>query len=152
MNPAQSPKAVARPATGDPERFPRFICRVQTLAPGWSAIVTLGDAPDLSAREHRLLGNLAQALGGDATDMQPCEHLRWPLNRNPALDHSAGAMVEWLSHALKLPHDRCVVFGDMLASHVRAALPHLVVIAAPLLSELLDDPGRKRGLWRSLHG
>jgi hypothetical protein len=112
----------------------------------------MGDAPDLSAREHRLLGNLAQALGGDVTDMQPCEHLRWPLNRNPALDHSAGAMVEWLSHALRLPHGRCVVFGEVLASHVRAALPHLVVIAAPFLSELLDDPVRKRELWRSLHG
>lgn len=144
--------AIAQAPDEDQERFPRFICRVQALAPGWSAVVVLGEAPDLSAQEHRLLANIASALGGDPTALQPCEHLRWPLNRNPALDHSAGAMVEWLAHALKLPPGRCIVFGEKMAAYVRAALPGHKVIAAPLLADLLAQPAVKRQLWQTLHG
>lgn len=143
------PAPVPDIAAGD---FPHFVCRVQALAPGWSAVVNLGDAPDLSALEHRLLGAIAEALGGDALALPPCEHLRWPLNRNPALDHGARAMIEWLSHALRLPPGRCIVFGAAMATHVRSAFPALAITAAPQLSELLDDPLRKRELWRSLHG
>lgn len=161
--PAARPEAPSRPAgtlssgprqtaAAAAEAFPRFVCRVQALAPGYSAVVTLDDAPDLSAAEHRLLGNIAQALGGDATAAHPCELLRWPLNRNPALDHGAKAMIEWLSHALKLRHPACLVFGEKMAGIVRAAQPALKVIAAPTLAELLASPAAKAGLWKSLHG
>lgn len=146
--PAPRP-SVPDAAAGD---FPRFVCRMQALAPGWSTVVTLGDAPDLSALEHRLLGGIADALGGDALSLPPCEQLRWPLNRNPALDHSAHAMVEWLAHALKLPQGRCIVFGEAMAAHVRAAFPDHAIITAPALSRLLEEPLRKRELWQSLHG
>lgn len=148
----QSDEVYPQQVADQEDSFPRFICRVQALAPGWSAVVTLGDAPDLSAQELRLLGNISQALGGDMTTLQPCEHLRWPLNRNPALDHSAKAMVEWITHALKLPPGRCVVFGEKLAAYVREALPRHAVIAAPLLSALLENPIAKRNLAQALHG
>jgi len=160
--PAVRSEAPSRPAALSPgqsqttaaaaEAFPRFACRVQALAPGYSAVVTLDDAPDLSAAEHRLLGSIAQALGGDATAAHPGEFLRWPLNRNPALDHGAEAMIEWLSHALKLRHPACLVFGEKMAGIVRAAQPALKVIAAPTLAELLVSPAAKAGLWKSLHG
>jgi hypothetical protein len=143
--------APARPAVAAEDRFPRFLCRIQALAPGWSAVVMLGDAPDLSAQEHRLLANIASALGGDSTAVQPCEHLRWPLNRNPTLDHGVEAMVEWLAHALKLPPGHCLVFGEQMAAYVRAALPRHTVIAAPALGTLLAHPAVKRLLAQALN-
>lgn len=146
------PAAKSQQASAAADQLPRFICRVQTLAPGYSAVVTLGDAPDLSATEHRLLANIAQALGGDATAAQPCEQLRWPLNRNPAFDHSRPAMLEWLAHALKLQNPRCLVFGEEVAGYVRAAMPQVSVITAPAISDLLLDPVAKATLWKALHG
>lgn len=142
----------APPVAAPPTQIPRFVCRVQSLAPGYSAVVALGEAPDLAAAEHRLLANIAQALGGDATATPPCEQLRWPLNRNPALDHSASAMIEWLTHALKVSNPNCLVFGEELAGYVRSALPQVTVTSAPSLAELLQSPAAKSGLWKSLHG
>ncbi|MDF3030225.1 MAG: hypothetical protein K0R03_783 [Moraxellaceae bacterium] len=150
VEPAATPQRASASAAAD--QLPRFICRVQTLAPDYSAVVTLGDAPDLSATEHRLLANIAQALGGDATAAQPCEQLRWPLNRNPAFDHSRPAMLEWLAHALKLQNPRCLVFGEEVAGYVRAAMPQVSVITAPAISDLLLDPVAKATLWKALHG
>lgn len=134
------------------ERFPRINCRAWTLAPGLGAVIALDDAPDLAAAEYRLLDNIARAL--DAPDMPSPQGnlLRWPLNRNPALDHGPEAMRTWLAHALRLPPGRCVVFGETLAGHVAAALPGTVVIPAPTLAELLADAAAKRRLWQALHG
>lgn len=134
------------------EAVPRLLCRVQVLAPGWSAVIMLDGVPDLAAQEYRLLANIAQALGGDPAALPPGEPLQWPLNRNPALDHGLRAMREWLAHALRLPPGRCLVFGEPLAAHVRVALPQREVIAVPRLAELLARPAAKRELWRALHG
>lgn len=131
---------------------PRLACRIVALAPQWSAVIDLGDAPDLSAQEHRLLGNIAQALGGDPSALPAGDLLRWPLNRNPALDHGTAAMQQWLAHALKLPAGRCLVFGDTAAASIRAALPQQAVTVAPTLVELLAEPAAKRALWQALHG
>lgn len=142
----------ARPGAAQDERFPRLNCRAWSLAPGLGALIALDDAPDLAAAEYRLLDNIARAL--DATDMPSPQGnlLRWPLNRNPALDHGPEAMHTWLAHALRLPPGRCVVFGETLAWHVAAALPGTLVIPAPTLAELLADAGAKRRLWQALHG
>jgi hypothetical protein len=149
---APAPASTPPPPAAEALQFPKFVCRVQALAPGYSAVVSLGDAPDLAAAEHRLLANIAQALGGEAVSTPPCEHLRWPLNRNPTLDHSTGAMIEWLAHALRLSNSHCLVFGEELAGYVRTALPQINVTAAPGLAELLQSPSAKSGLWKALHG
>lgn len=143
-------EAPRRPAQD--ERFPRLSCRAWTLAPGMSAVVALDDAPDLSAAEYHLLDNIARALEASEMPAAVGELLRWPLNRNPALDHGPGALHIWLGHALRLPPGRCVVFGEALAWHVSAALPGTVVVAAPALGELLADAGAKRRLWQALNG
>lgn len=157
----QAPKPASQPApepeAAPPRRaastdVPRLACRVVALAPQWSAVIDLGDAPDLSALEHRLLGNIAQALGGDPSALPVGDLLRWPLNRNPALDHGTAAMQQWLAHALKLPAGRCLVFGDTAAASIRAALPQQAVTVAPTLVELLAEPAAKRALWQALHG
>lgn len=150
--PAAAPaSAAARAAAPAQTDAPRLACRIQELAPGWSAVIDLGEAPDLSSQEHRLLANIAHALGGDTTAVPACEQLRWPLNRNPGLDHSARAMVEWLAHALRLPPGRCLVFGETLAGYVRMAQPQQSVLMAPRLAELLAEPAAKRELWWCLH-
>lgn len=150
--PAAGSASGGHPVTAQDERFPRINCRVWTLAPGFGAVIALDDAPDLAAAEYRLLDNIARAL--DASDMPSPQGnlLRWPLNRNPALDHGPDAMRTWLAHALRLPPGRCVVFGETLAWHVAAALPGTMVIPAPTLAELLADAGAKRRFWQALHG
>lgn len=141
-----------RPApasTGD-SRFPRLSCCVRSMGPGWTAVIELDDAPDLAALEYRLLDNIALALGAEAPPTASGETLRWPLNRNPALDHGRDAMLVWLRHALRLPPGGCVVFGEALAGHVQAALPDRGVIGAPALGELLANPAAKRSLAQGL--
>lgn len=164
--PAAAPRAgleprPAAPAAGSPPAprtaaadaaAPRLGCRAFSLAPGLAAVVDLGDAPDLAAAEYRLLDNIARALDAPELPAPRGEVLRWPLNRNPKLDHGPEAMRTWLGHVLRLPPGRCVVFGDVLAAHVAAALPGTVVIAAPALEELLAGAGAKRRLWQALHG
>ncbi|MDP2228220.1 MAG: hypothetical protein Q8J78_12175 [Moraxellaceae bacterium] len=165
QTPVVSPSSTAsfisaeRPATAPPfadpssTDAPRFALRVQALAPGWLGVVSLGDVPDLSAREYQLLAGLAEALGAAPDFTAPIGLLRWPLNRNPRLDHGAAAAVEWLSHALRVPEGwRCLVLGDA-AVHVRAAVPAAVpVTAGPALAAMLATPVLKKSLWRALHG
>lgn len=133
-------------------RLPRLACRAWTLAPGLSAVVALDDAPDLAAAEHRLLANIAQALDAPEPPQALGNLLRWPLNRNPALDHGPEAMQAWLAHALRLPAGRCVVFGRTLAGYLQAALPERGLVVAATLGELLADPAAKRQLWLDLNG
>lgn len=136
------------------EGFPRFSCRVQVLAPGWLGVVALEEgAPDLSAQEYRLLGNLLLALGGDASAEGPREHFRWPMSPNPAIPRDAGAAREALAAFLARRGNgaRWLVLGETLALYVRAALPGQTVVAAPLLRELLESPAAKRALWQGLH-
>lgn len=144
--------AVADPVSVNPA-LPRFALRVQALAPGWLAIIALGDVPDLSAQEYRLVSGISHALGAAPDFSGPASLLRWPLNSNPRLDHGAGAAVEWLSHALKVPEGwRCLVLGESVAVHVRAALPAAtVMVAGPALATLLSMPQTKKSLWLSLH-
>lgn len=147
---AEAPAAAsARPAQS-PTDVPRFSCSMRTLGPGWTAVIALDDAPDLAAREHRLLDNIALALGAAAPPTASGETLRWPLNRNPAFDHGPDAMRAWLRHALRLPPGGCVVFGEALAGHVQSALPGREVVAAPALGELLASAAAKRQLARVL--
>jgi hypothetical protein len=151
-----SPSA-AKPATTNPD-YPRFACRVELLAPGWLGVIALDDAPDLSAQEYRLLGNLVQALGGDGAAAGAREHFRWPLSPNPAIPRDAGAAREALAAFLgrrRVSPDgnmRWLVLGETLAVYVRTALPQHQVIAAPMLRELLENPAAKRSLWQALHG
>jgi len=144
--------AVANPVPVNPA-FPRFALRVQALAPGWLAIIALGDVPDLSAQEYRLVSGISHVLGAAPDFSGPASLLRWPMNSNPRLDHGAGAAVEWLSHALKVPEGwRCLVLGESVAVHVRAALPAAtVMVAGPALATLLSMPQTKKSLWLSLH-
>lgn len=153
--PAVSPAAPAAASIADPAadtRAPRLGCRAWSLAPGLSALIDQGDAPDLSAVEHRLLANIALALEAPEPPGALGNLLRWPLNANPRLDHGPTAMQAWLAHALRLPAGRCLVFGAALAGHVRAARPDLELIAVPALAELLAEADAKRRFWRALHG
>ncbi|HEX4869825.1 MAG TPA: hypothetical protein VFV15_03755, partial [Moraxellaceae bacterium] len=139
----------AAPVSGDP---PRLACRVQALAPGWSAVIDLGDAPDLAAAEYRLLDSIARALGAAELPGGQGETLRWPLNRNPALDHGREAMRAWLRHALRLPPGLCLVLGEALAAELQSALGGRPLVAGPGLGELLADTGAKRRLQLALAG
>lgn len=132
----------------------RFSLRVQALAPGWLGIMALGDVPDLSAQEYRLMSALGHALGAAPDFTGPASLLRWPLNNNPRLDHSEVAAIEWLRHALKVPDGwRCVVLGEAVAVQVRTALPAATtLVVGPSLSALLAMPTAKKSLWLSLHG
>lgn len=136
------------------ESFPRFSCRVQPLAPGWMGVIALDGVPDLSAREHRLLDNLAQALGGDGAMAGAREHFSWPLSPNPAIARDAGAAREALAAFLGRRRETAhwLVLGATLGIYVRTALPQQRVIAAPALRELLENPAAKRALWQALHG
>lgn len=149
--PAVTPATPAPAPTGD-SRFPRLGCCLRSLGPGWTAVIDLDDAPDLAALEYRLLDNIALALGAEAPPDASGETLRWPLNRNPSLDHGRDAMLAWLRHALRLPPGACVVFGEALAGHVQAALPERGVVVAPALGELLANPTAKRHLAQGLLG
>ncbi len=131
----------------------RFALRVQALAPGWLGIMALGDVPDLSAQEYRLLSALGYALGAAPDFTGPASLLRWPLNNNPRLDHSEAAAIEWLRHALKVPNGwRCVVLGEAVSVLMRTALPaSTTMVAGPALAALLSAPLAKKSLWLSLH-
>lgn len=135
------------------QAIPRFVLRVQPLAPGWMGIIVLGEVPDLSAQEYRLLAAISHVLGAEPDFGGPTGLLRWPLNSNPRLDHGASAAVEWLSHALKVPEGwRCLVLGEAVAVHVRAALPSATpMVVGPALATLLKSPLGKKPLWLSLH-
>lgn len=150
------PAAVSHqtPAARVDEKFPRFACRVQGLAPGWQAVIAMEDVPDLSAQEYRLLGNIMQALGDVGESESAREHFRWPLVQNPSLARDAGAAREALAAFLarRPASARWLVLGETLAVYVRAALPGQTVIAAPTLRELLANPAAKRALWQALHG
>lgn len=132
---------------------PRFALRMQPLAPGWMGIIVLGEVPDLSAQEYRLLAAIGHVLGAEPDFGGGASLLRWPLNSNPRLDHGASAAVEWLSHALKVPEGwRCLVLGEAVAVHVRAALPPgISMVVGPALTTLLKSPLAKKPLWLSLH-
>lgn len=143
--PAPAPRPPASTPAAD-ERFPRLACRVRPLRRGVTAVIDLDDAPDLSGAEYQLLGSIARALGADGLPEGTGETLRWPLNRNPAMDHGTAAMQAWLAHALRLPAGGCLVFGEALAAHVRAALPEQRLRVAPTLAEMLADSGAKRRL------
>lgn len=140
---------VTLPTTGQA----RFTLRVQPLAPGWLGIIALGDVPDLSGQEYRLLSAISHALGAAPDFSGSASLLRWPLNNNPRLDHGATAAVEWLSHALKVPEGwRCLVLGEGVAVQVRAALSSVTtMVAGPALATLLTTPQAKKSLWLSLH-
>lgn len=150
---AQAAAYVAPPDPAADMKAPRLGCRAWALAPGLSALIDQGDAPDLSGAEHRLLANIALALDAPEPPGAVGNLLRWPLNNtNPGLDHGPAAMRAWLAHALRLPPGRCLVFGAALAAHVRAARPDLELIAAPTLAELLAGGDAKRRFWQALHG
>lgn len=146
------PPAAGMATQGTPA-LPRFTLRVQPLAPGWLAIIALGDVPDLSGQEYRLLSAISHALGAAPDFSGSASLLRWPLNSNPKLDHGPSAAVEWLSHALKVPEGwRCLVLGEAVAVHVRAALPaSATMVAGPALPTLLTTPHTKKSLWLSLN-
>lgn len=162
--PAMPPSVAAAPSPVFPVPAPvadlpaagtaplRFALRVQALAPGWFGVVSLGDLPDLSAQEHQLLAALGHALGAAPDFSAPASQLRWPLNRNPRLDHGADAAREWLAHALRVPAGmRVVVLGEA-AVLLRAALPSSVgMVAGPSLATLLASPQLKKALWQALH-
>lgn len=153
-NPApSSTENVQSPPAANTASHPRFAFRVQRLAPGLLVVIALDDAPDLSAREYRLLENLMQALGADITADTGREHFRWPLSPNPAIPRDAGAAREALSAFLgrRQEAERWLVLGETLAVYVRAALPQCPVVAAPTLGELLESPVAKRRLWQALH-
>jgi len=99
-----------------------------------------------------LLAALGHALGAAPDFSAPASQLRWPLNRNPRLDHGADAAREWLAHALRVPADmRVVVLGEA-AVLLRAALPSSVgMVAGPSLATLLASPQLKKALWQALH-
>lgn len=151
----QAPAATSAPSATEttPQALPRFALRVQALAPGWLGIIALGDVPDLSAQEYRLLASISHALGAAPDFSGSASLLRWPLNNNPRLDHGPGAAAEWLAHALKVPDGwRCLVLGEAVAVHVRAALPSATtMVAGPALTTLLTTPQAKKSLWLSLH-
>lgn len=154
--PAVRQDAEAVPASGAPASaatVTRFTLRVQALAPGWLGIMALGDVPDLSAQEYRLLSALGHALGAAPDFTGSASLLRWPLNNNPRLDHSEAAAIEWLRHALKVPEGwRCVVLGEVMSVLVRTALPaSTAMVAGPALATLLSTPLAKKSLWLSLH-
>lgn len=146
---APAPAAVASAIDG---AMPRLQCRMRPLAPGWTAVIDLGDAPDLAAQEYRLLESIARALGATELSGMAGELLAWPLNRNPALDHGADAMRAWLRHALRLPPGLCLVFGEALAAQIQATHPGRPLIAAPALAALLVDTGAKRRLLNAMAG
>lgn len=148
--------AATAPVAGAPASatsVTRFFLRVQALAPGWLGIIALGDVPDLSAQEYRLLAALGHALGAAPDFTGPASLLRWPLNNNPRLDHSEAAAIEWLRHALKVPDGwRCVVLGEAMAVLARTALPaSTTMVAGPALATLLSTPLAKKSLWLSLY-
>lgn len=148
-SPGQGKAAPGRPAAGGSASLH---CRVRPLRHDVTAVIALDEVPDLSGLEYRLLANIARALGADELPEGAGEVLRWPLNRNPALDHGHEAMLAWLAHALRLPPGGCVVFGEALAADVQAAFPDLRLRAAPSLPELLADPAAKRRLQDILAG
>lgn len=150
---ASTSQSSEKPTTSNPDH-PRFACRVELLAPGWLGVIALDDAPDLSAQEYRLLGNLVHALGGDGAAAGAREHFRWPLSPNPSIPRDAGAAREALAAFLGRRREatRWLVLGETLAVYVRTALPQHQVIAAPMLRELLENPAAKRSLWQALHG
>ncbi len=155
QRPERLPEAsTARPDISGTAAFPRFSCRIQLLAPGWLGVIALDDVPDLSAQEHRLLGNLVQALGGDDLADAAREHFRWPLSPNPAIPRDADSAREALAAFLGRRREatRWLVLGETMAVYVRAALPQHMVVAAPHLRELLGSSAAKRALWLSLHG
>lgn len=156
VQPAGRQDASIAPASSVPAstaNVTRFALRVQALAPGWLGIMALGDVPDLSAQEYRLLSALGHALGAAPDFTGPASLLRWPLNNNPRLDHSEAAAIEWLRHALKVPEGwRCVVLGEAMSVLVRSALPaSTAMVAGPALTTLLSAPLAKKSLWLSLH-
>lgn len=156
VRPVMRQDPVVAPASNAPAStatVTRFTLRVQALAPGWLGIMALGDVPDLSAQEYRLLSALSHALGAAPDFTGPASLLRWPLNNNPRLDHSEAAAIEWLRHALKVPEGwRCVVLGEAMAVLVRSALPaSTAMVAGPTLAALLSAPLAKKSLWLSLH-
>jgi hypothetical protein len=153
--PAEVPRSLAPTPAPTASGFPRFSCRVQELAPGWMAVIALeDDAPDLSAREHRLLANLRLALGGEEGAAGQPGFFRWPLSPNPAIPRDAGAAREALAAFLarRGSGGRWLVLGETLAAYVHGALPAQQVAAAPALGELLATPAAKRRLWQALHG
>ena len=93
------------------------------MAPGWLGIIALGDVPDLSAQEYRLLAALGHALGAAPDFTGPASLLRWPLNNNPRLDHSEAAAIDRqslsrtlaaldaLPEALRAPLILCAIEG-----------------------------------------
>lgn len=131
----------------------RFSLRVQALAPGWLGITMLGDVPDHSKQEYKLLSALGYALGAAPDFSGSVSVLSWPRNANPGMDHSETAAIEWLSHALKVPEGwRCVVLGEAMSVQVRSALPAAtVMVVGPSLSALLTMPLTKKTLWMALH-
>lgn len=156
VRPVVRQDTVVAPASSAPASaatVTRFALRVQALAPGWLGIMALGDVPDLSAQEYRLLSALGHALGSAPDFTGPASLLRWPLNNNPRLDHSEAAAIEWLRHALKVPEGwRCMVLGEAMAVLVRSALPaSTTMVAGPALATLLSTPLAKKSLWLSLH-
>lgn len=154
------PSAIAAEATAVSTSAPtatasalRFSLRVQALAPGWLGITMLGDVPDHSKQEYKLLSALSHALGAAPDFSGSVSVLSWPRNANPGMDHSEAAAIEWLSHALKVPEGwRCVVLGEAMSVQVRAALPaSIVMVAGPSLNALLTTPLTKKTLWMALH-
>jgi hypothetical protein len=157
---ATPPSTIAAEATAASTSAPtatasalRFSLRVQALAPGWLGITMLGDVPDHSKQEYKLLSALGHALGAAPDFSGSVSVLSWPRNANPGMDHSEAAAIEWLSHALKVPEGwRCVVLGEAMSVQVRAALPaSIVMVAGPSLNALLTTPLTKKTLWMALH-
>lgn len=144
--PAAEP-APAKPAAD----FPRFQFWLKTLPGGWQLLVALGEAPDLAAREHQLLAQIEEALGGIGLDApQP---FRWPLNNNPAIPRDAIAARESVTAFLRRNRQKgrpCLLLGRELLPYAEAAFAGERLAVADRLALLLEEPLRKRELWRAI--
>ncbi len=144
---ATSPAEAARAALSSADGFPRFSFLLRSYE-GWQLIISLGEAPDLSSREHALLAQIESVLavtgGGSQT------HFRWPLNNNPAIPRDAQAAREAVGAFMRRAQQaggRYLLLGHDLHPYLATVSP---LIQGASLAELLDQPLLKRELWRSL--
>lgn len=157
--PVLSPKAVAaaqavpEPPAATSASFPRFSCFIQRITPTIVLVIDTRLAPDLSAQEYRLLGNILNAVGADSQASRR-EGFRWPMHEsNPRfprdVEHAREALAALLVKQGQA--ERYVVLGETLGAYVRGGLPKQKVAVVPALSELLHNPVAKRQLWQAFH-
>ena len=149
---ARTPAPQAPATAGPGVEFPVFQFWFKALPQGWQLLIAMGDLPDLSGREHALLAQIEQVLGGEG--QQAPLAFRWPLNNNPAIPRDAQAARESVGAFLgrqRRAGERVLLLGQDLQPYVQAALGDSLVVA-DRLDQLLAEPLRKRALWQALAG